>query len=187
MIRLFVGIELPENIKEQLYSLRGGVPNARWVEKENLHITLRFIGNIDEDDANYLHDSFAQIQAPAFELTMAQVGFFANGMQMRHLWAGVSNYQALDFLHDKLNSVVTRHGLGTDKHKFHAHSTLANLRGTSVEDVHKFLEYNNLFRSEPFYADHFTLFSSHKRSSGDGSYYRVEAQYPLFGWNEEQF
>lgn len=182
MIRLFAGIELPENIKEQLYSLRGGVPNAKWVEKDNLHITLRFIGNIDEDDANYLHDSFSQIQAPAFDLAMTQVGFFASGLQMRHLWAGVSNFYPLDFLHDKLDSVVNRHGLGPDNHKFHAHATLAKLRGTSVEDVHKFLEYNNLFRSENFYVDHFTLFSSHPRTDGDGSYYRVEAQYPLFGY-----
>lgn len=64
MIRLFAGIELPENIKEQLYALRGGVPNAKWVEKDNLHITLRFIGNIDEDDANDLHDGFMQLRAP---------------------------------------------------------------------------------------------------------------------------
>lgn len=75
MIRLFAGIELPENIKEQLYALRGGVPNAKWVEKDNLHITLRFIGNIDEDDANDLHDGFMQLRAPAFDLQMAQVGF----------------------------------------------------------------------------------------------------------------
>ena len=145
-------------------------------------VKMRFIGNIDENDAEYLHDGFSQIQAPAFDLQMAQVGFFANGMQMRHLWAGVSNYQALDFLHDKLESVVSRHGLGADKHKFHAHCTLAKLRGTTAEDVQKFIEYNNLFRSESFYIDHFTLFSSHPRSDGDGSYYRVEAQYPLFGY-----
>ena len=182
MIRLFAGIELPENIKEQLYALRGGVPNAKWVEKDNLHITLRFIGNKDEDDANDLHDGFMQLRAPAFDLQMAQVGFFANGLQMRHLWAGVSNYQALDFLHDKLESVVSRHRLPPDKHKFHAHCTLAKLYGAGVEDVHKFLEYNNLFRSPDFHIDHFTLFSSHPRTDGDGSYYRVEAQYPLFGY-----
>ena len=182
MIRLFAGIELPENIKEQLYALRGGVPNAKWVEKDNLHITLRFIGNIDEDDANDLHDGYMQPRAPVFDLHMAQGGAFANGLQMRHLWAGVSNYQALDFLHDKLESVVSRHRLPPDKHKFHAHCTLAKLYGTGVEDVHKFLEYNNLFRSPEFHIDHFTLFSSHPRTDGDGSYYRVEAQYPLFGY-----
>ncbi len=182
MIRLFAGIELPENIKEQLYALRGGVPNARWTEKDNLHITLRFIGNIDEHEANYLHDGFSQIQAPAFDLSMAQVGFFASGAQMRHLWAGVSNYNALDFLHDKIESVISRHGLGADKHKFHAHVTLAKLRGTTAEDVQKFLSYHSLFRSDNFYVDHFTLFSSHPHHDGNGSYYRVEAQYPLFGY-----
>ncbi len=182
MIRLFTGIELPENIKEQLYSLRGGVPNAKWTEKDHMHITLRFIGNIDENIANDLHDGFTQIHAPAFDLQMAQVGFFANGLQMRHLWAGVNNYQALDFLYDKIESVVSRQKLPANKHKFHAHCTLAKLYGTSVEDVHKFLEYNNLFRSEYFHIDHFTLFSSHPRTDGDGSYYRVEAQYPLFGY-----
>ena len=183
MIRLFAGIELPDHIKDQLYALRGGVPNAVWTERDNLHITLRFIGNIDEHDAEYLHDGFAQIQAPAFDLEMAQVGFFANGTQMRHLWAGVSTFRALDFLHDKLESVAVRHGLGPDKHKrFHAHCTLAKLRGTTAEDVQEFIEYHNLFRSDTFSVDHFTLFSSHPRTDGDGSYYRVEAQYPLFGY-----
>ena len=66
MIRLFAGIELPEDIKDQLYALRGGVPNAKWVERDNLHITLRFIGNIDEDVAADLHEGFMQIKAPAF-------------------------------------------------------------------------------------------------------------------------
>lgn len=75
MIRLFAGIELPDHIKDQLYALRGGVPNAVWTERDNLHITLRFIGNIDEHEAEYLHDGFSQIQAPAFDLEMAQVGF----------------------------------------------------------------------------------------------------------------
>ncbi len=182
MIRLFAGIELPDNIKDELYALRGGVPGAKWTERDNLHITLRFIGNIDEDDANDLHDGFMQIQAPAFSLSMTQVGFFATGAQIRHLWAGVSYYQPLDFLHDKIESVINRYGLGADPRKFHAHATLAKLNGTTAEDVQRFIEYNNLFHSEEFTVDHFTLFSSHKRSDGDGSYYRAEAEYPLFGY-----
>lgn len=182
MIRLFAGIEFPEHIKDQLYSLRGGVPGATWTEKDNLHITLRFIGNVDEHDANDLHDGFMQIQAPAFNLQMTQVGFFATGSQMRHLWTGVNYYQPLDFLHDKIESVINRYKLGSDKHKFHAHSRLAKLHGTTPEDVQKFIEYHNLFRSDEFYVDHFTLFSSHKRTDGDGSYYRAEAEYPLFGF-----
>ena len=139
MIRLFAGIELPEDIKDQLYALRGGVPNAKWVERDNLHITLRFIGNIDEGVADDLHDGFMQIKAPAFDLQMAQVGFFATGSQLHHLWAGVCNYQALDFLHDKIESVVSRNRLPPDKHKFHAHCTLAKLYGAGIEDVQKFL------------------------------------------------
>lgn len=182
MIRLFAGIELPEDVKDHLYSLRGGVFGARWVEKDNLHLTLRFIGNVDENDAEYLHDDFCRIQAPAFDLALTQVGFFANGSQMRHLWAGVSNYNALDFLHDKIDYIVQRHGLGIDKHKFHAHATLAKLRGTPEEDVFKFLSYHNLFRTRDFHVDKITLFSSHPHHDGNGSYYRVEAEYPLFGY-----
>ncbi len=75
MIRLFAGIDFPEHIQEQLYSLRGGVPGASWKPKENLHITLRFIGNVDEADADYIHEGFMQIRAPAFNLQMTQVGF----------------------------------------------------------------------------------------------------------------
>ena len=180
MIRLFAGIDLPEHIKDQVYSLRGGVPNALWVARDNLHITLRFIGNVDEHEADDLHTSLMQISAPAFMLSMTQVGYFANGSQMRHLWTGVSNYGALDFLHDKIDSVVRRHRLGTDKHKFHAHATIAKLRGTPEEEVFKFLSYHNLFRSDEFYVDRFTLFSSHPHHDGNGSYYQKEAEYPLY-------
>ncbi|MCQ2914213.1 MAG: RNA 2',3'-cyclic phosphodiesterase [Alphaproteobacteria bacterium] len=185
MIRLFAGIDFPEHIQEQLYSLRGGVPGASWKPKENLHITLRFIGNVDEADADYIHEGFMQIRAPAFNLQMTQVGFFATGSQMRHLWTGVNYYQPLDFLHDKIENVLNRYKIPLDKHKFHAHATLATLRGTTPEDVQKFIEYNNLFKSDEFYVDHFNLYSSHKKTRGEeGSYYKIEAQYPLFGFYE---
>ena len=180
MIRLFAGIDLPEDVKEHIYTLRGGVHGAKWVNKENLHVTLRFIGNIDETDAEYLHANFCRIQARAFNLALTQVGFFATGSQIRHLWTGVSNFNDLDFLHDKIDTIVQRHNLGADTHKFHAHVTIAKLRGASEEDVFKFLAYNNLFRTREFRVDKITLFSSHPHHDGIGSYYRAEAEYPLY-------
>ncbi len=179
MIRLFVGLELPEDIKEHVYNLRGGIPNTRWLNKENLHLNLRFIGDIEESDANYLHDYLAQINFHAFDLSLTQVGLFTQGNQPKHLWVGVDNYHILDDLSARIENAVQKSGQPNIARKFHAHTTIAKFRGANWDKIQEFIAFHNLFRTRPFRVNHFTLFSSHPHHNGGGSFYRVEAQYPL--------
>ena len=179
MIRLFTGIELPDDIKDQVYSLRGGVPLAKWVERDKLHLTLRFLGNIQENVADNIHDELCQLRFPAFNLALAQVGYFATGDVPHHLWTGVNYYQALDDLSAKIDTIARNNGVKNDRFKFHAHVSLASLKGTSMNDVFQFISANNLFRTREFKVYYFTLFSSHARENGEGKYYRIEARYPL--------
>lgn len=179
MIRLFTAIELPEEIQEQVYSLRGGVPLARWVDKEKLHLTLHFIGNIQEDIADEIHYEMTHLRFPSFNLALTEVGYFETAGVPHHIWVGVSYYQALDDLSAKIARICEQHGVQNDRFKFHAHVTLASLHGTTMDDVHKFIAMNNLFRTPEFQVYYFTLFSSHARAAGEGKYYRIEARYPL--------
>lgn len=179
MIRLFTGIELPENVQNQLYSLRGGLPMAKWVAKEKLHLTLRFIGNIHEDVGNNIHDELCRLRFPAFNLSLTELGYFETGGIPHHVWCGVNYYQALDDLSYKIDTILRNNGVQNDRFRFHAHVSLASLYGTSISDVMTYISQNNLFRSDEFKVYYFTLFSSHARQNGEGKHYRVEARYPL--------
>lgn len=96
MIRLFVGLALPEGLRERLTGLRGQVPGARWVPPENLHITLRFIGEVDEAAAADLDMALARVDVPPLEVAVGGVGHFASRGLVRSLWAGVDRDTALD-------------------------------------------------------------------------------------------
>ena len=181
MLRLFIGIEPPQNIAEQLYSLHGGVPLARWVPQEKLHLNLAFLGNIDEDKARDIHDQLQQVQFPAFELTFKGLGYFADGDRPHHLWCDVQDKQPLQALHTKISKIVQDCRVNNDRFRqFTPHLTLASLHGTTLTEVMSFIAANNLFKTDTFQVTHFSLISSHARDDSDaGKYYRIEAQYPL--------
>lgn len=179
MIRLFVGLELPEDIKEHIYTLHGGVPSAHWVDKEKLHLNLCFIGNVQEDVGENIHDKLCQLRFPAFTLGFKQIGYFETSGIPHHLWVGVDYYQALDELAAKISNVVRECGVQNDRFKFHAHVNIASLKGTSIVDVMNFVAANNLFKTRQYHVYYFTLFSSYARENGEGKLYRVEARYPL--------
>jgi len=176
MIRLFVGLELPEAIRNALSALEIGLPGAHWVPEENLHLTLRFIGDVDEGEANDFHDALTGVRAPGFKLTVAGTGVFETGQRPHTLWAAVNKCEALVRLQGKVESALVRAGCGREGRKFTPHITLARVRGTSMERLQPVLTALALVRAEaPI--DHFTLFSS-QLGSGD-PLYTPEAEYPL--------
>lgn len=177
MIRLFVGLELPEDVRFALAGLCGGVPGADWVASESLHLTLRFIGDITESDADDVHDALLRVRAPGFALTLAGVGHFATGEELRVLWAGVERNAALTQLQRNVESALVRMGLAPETRRFHPHVTLARCAGVPAPRAQAFLAQNALFRTGPFEVDRFTLFSSLRRA--EGAIYTAEADYPL--------
>jgi len=178
MIRLFTAIEIPESVRLRLSLLQGGVPGARWVPIENMHLTLRFIGEVDHAVARDIDDVLAEIRAPSFPLALKGVGEFGR-KEARSLWAGVSDGQALQHLAAKVESALQRMGLPAETRKYSPHLTLARLKDVAIGEIQTFLTAHALFQSEPFEVKAFTLFSSQKTASG--SRYRMESVYPLAG------
>jgi len=176
MIRLFVALELPEAVRDRLVALQGGVPGARWATNGQLHLTLRFIGEVAENVGHDVDDALLSIRAPGFELELSGVGEFG-GKNPRALWAGVRANGALLHLQKKVETALQRIGLEPEARKFSPHVTLARLRASPREKVVAFLSHYNLFSSGPFRIDRFVLFSSHQGSGG--SVYHAERIYPL--------
>lgn len=177
MIRLFVAIELPEDVRGRVAALCGGVPGAKWVKPENLHLTLRFIGEVPEDRFHDIDAALAQIRAPAFEVELDGVGCFPPRGQARVLWVGVTKNGALAHLYGKVESALVRTGLKPEGRKYSPHVTLARLKGAPVRRIQEFVAEHNLFRAGPFPVVNFTLFSSFLSQSG--AIHRAEASYPL--------
>lgn len=177
MVRLFVGVELPEDVRERLSSLGGGVPGARWVPPENLHLTLRFIGEVAGDEADDIYHALSAVRPRSFDITLSGVGHFETGGEVRALWVGVERNAELVALRDRIESTLVRLGLPPEGRRFMPHVTLARLRDTPVHRVSAFLAHNSLFRAGPISIGHFTLFSSFLQSSGP--IYTAEADYPL--------
>jgi 2'-5' RNA ligase len=176
MIRLFVGLEIPERIRAALLSLQAGVPGARWTRPEQFHMTLRFIGEVDGATANDIDDALSSIRAQPFTLELAGVGEFG-GKKPRALWAGIRASDALIHLQRKIEAALQRLGLDAEQRKFTPHVSLARLKETPRGRVMDFLTDHALFASGPFEVRHFVLFSSQLGSNG--SIYRPERLYAL--------
>ncbi|MBX6369791.1 MAG: RNA 2',3'-cyclic phosphodiesterase [Rhodospirillales bacterium] len=177
MIRLFVGIALPPELKLRLSTLTGGLPGAKWVDTGNLHLTLRFIGEVDEGLATDIDEALLQIRAHAFELELAGVGQFGAGEKTRSLWVGVERNERLLQLHDKVEHALTRVGIAPEMRKYSPHVTLARFKYVHAARVQEFIERHALFRAPPFRVDHFSLVASYLTKGG--SIYEDKADYRL--------
>ena len=177
MPRLFVALEIPGPVRERLALVQGGVPGARWVRPENLHLSLRFIGEVDEHAAADLDAQFGRISAGGFDLRIADVGSFGPDRNPTVLWAGAPRCDALQHLRDKVDRAVVAAGLTADDRKFKPHVTLARLKNGHRERVHRWLSDNAFLSTAPFPVDRFVLFRSHLNRNGAS--YEALAEYPL--------
>lgn len=178
MPRLFTGIEIPSGIAQALDMLRGGLPGARWIDRENYHVTLRFIGDVDDVAAREAAYALGQIRRAAFELHFEGLASFG-GRKPRAVIASVAPQPALFDLQAEQERLMRRIGLEPEPRKYTPHVTLARLRSSSSLDVAEYLAARGYFRTAPFKVSQFVLFSS--RASTGGGPYVVEASYPLAG------
>jgi RNA 2',3'-cyclic 3'-phosphodiesterase len=177
MLRLFVALAFPEDIAARLDALTGGVPGADWVESDNYHLTLRFVGETPEDRAEDLAYALLGVRAEPFDIEFAGVGHFATGDEVRALWAGLRKSPALEALHHKIEEACRRQGFEPSPRKFTPHVTLARLKEAPLAKVQDFLVHNALFKAGPVRVDRFALFSSLRRAGG--SVYTQEAEFFL--------
>lgn len=182
-MRLFVALAVPDPVAQRLMLLQGGVPGARWQRREQLHLTLRFIGEVDGSDARAIDDALAGIDAPAFDLQLHGVGQFGN-KQPHALWAAARKNELLEHLARKVDTAIRRVGQPQDAHKFMPHVTLARLSRPDLDKLREWLVAHALATSDEFPVSAFCLYSS--KLTSDGSIYRVEQEYPLRGYDDAE-
>ena len=172
MLRLFVGIDPPPELKLSIATLCVGLPGARWIDAGNYHITLRFIGTADEALAADIDAALLRVKAPRFAVTLAGIGSFGG----RELWIGVEKNDALTHLRDKVESALVRLGLEPEGRRFTPHVTLARLK-RGEDRLEAFMRTHALYRAAPFPVAHFSLVASYLTKAG--SVYEDQADYPL--------
>jgi 2'-5' RNA ligase len=176
MPRLFSAIEIPTGVAERLTMLRAGLTGARWVDPENYHLTLRFIGDVDGATARDFTAALGAIMAAPFELEVSGLGSFGGG-KPRAIFAGISPSQGLEALQRANERAAREAGLPPEGRNYKPHVTLARLKGARAEAVAAYLERQGGIGPEPFTVSRFVLYSS--RNSVGGGPYVVEAAYPL--------
>jgi len=177
MPRLFIAVDLPETIKENLESMSFGIPGAKWVAPEQLHLTVRFIGEVDGAVFRDIRDILNEIRFAPFSLQLKGVGYFPPRGAPRVLWVGLEKSEPLHLLRKKIDSALLRVRVEPEGRKFSPHITLARLKNSPVQKIANFLAGNGLFSQEPFQVEDFKLYSS--VLSPKGAYHRVERIYSL--------
>jgi RNA 2',3'-cyclic 3'-phosphodiesterase len=179
MPRLFVALPVPEEIADELAALQSGVPDAHWQTAENLHVTLCFCGEVQGAVMRDLEEELSDIAGPRFSVTLASVGQFSTGKQPRALVALVEKNERLDWLQQKVSTVARNVGIEIERRKFRPHVTLARFASGAETGHHiaQFMASHSTFRSAPWVAEHFSLYSS-RRGRG-GPIYTEEATYAL--------
>jgi 2'-5' RNA ligase len=177
MIRLFVALGLPAVVCERLALVRAPLPGARWVAPENMHVTLRFIGEVEPPVAAEIDTLLSRIAAPDFDIRLAGLGTFGSRGRVRALWAGVEQTEPLAHLQAKIEAASARAGLAPEGRKFHPHVTLARCKNGREGPAAEFVATYGGFDLPAIPIDAFTLYSSHLGSSG--AIYTAEAVYPL--------
>ena len=177
MIRLFAAIEMPQDVRRRMAGLAAGVPSARWVAEENLHLTLRFIGEVGEDRVDDIAAALAGVKGAPFTLTLAGVGHFSSKRRVRSLWVGLEPNGELEALYDRVESALVRAGLAPEGRKFSPHVTLARLKAVPAAKVADWLAMGAQFTVPPIPVEGFTLLSSFLSSSG--AIYSTVQDFPL--------
>ncbi len=176
-LRLFAALALPDAIAELLLALQKGVPGASWRPRENLHLTLRFFGELTEPAADDLDAELGAIGVSPFDLQLKGAGWFG-GSDPHALWIGARGCEGLKKLAAACERAARRAGLKPEPRKFTPHVTLATLGGAALGSVQAFEARLGLFEAPPFRVERFGLYSSFTRKSAP-SLYRCEAEYGL--------
>lgn len=174
--RLFVALRPPRAIRAALIGAMHGLAAARWQSDEQLHLTLRFIGEVDRHRAEDIAAALGVLHAPAVAARIAGVGLFERQGRPHTIWAGVEPPTPLAALHRKVDQCLARVGVAPETRAFMPHITLARLN-RSAGPVAPFLALHGDLASAPFLFDHVILYES--ELAHGGSRYHPVARYPL--------
>lgn len=179
MNRLFVALALPDHVRAALSGLRRGFPGARWVAEENFHLTLRFIGEVDNRAMDDIAEELDRVREPGFDLELDGFGSFETKGKVRALWARILASEDLNHLQRKIDTALDAVGVARETRRFKPHVTLARFRDAPLDRVNELICEASPFSAGPFPIGSFTLFRSFLHR--DGPVYRPEMVYPLDG------
>ena len=177
MPRLFIAVDLPAEIKNNLEKMSFGIPGAKWIDPQQIHLTVRFIGEVDGTTFLDIKTALEQVSLKPFSLALKGVGHFPPRGKPRVLWVGIEQSQPLQSLKGRIDKILATVGLQPEGRKFSAHITLARLKNSPIHMVANFLAGNGLFSQEPFEIKDFKLYSS--TLTPKGAIHKVEKVYPL--------
>jgi len=177
LIRLFIGIPMPADIRMRLSLMASGLPGARWTCEKSYHLTLRYIGEVDQGIADDIDAVLGHINVEPFDTTLSGIGYFGKAKSARAVWAGIARNDTLIRLQHKIEIALQHMGLPAEERKYAPHVTLARLRGTPARRLEAYVADHGTFATGPFQVNGFTLFSSFLSSSG--AIYTPEVQYEL--------
>ena len=177
MPRLFIALDLPDPMKKNLAALFFGIPGARWVALDQLHLTVRFIGDVDGSLFLDIKSTLKEVSLSPFDVQLKGVGHFPPRGAPRVIWVGLKKSEPLQALRKKIDTTLLKVGLEPEGRKFSPHITLARLKNTPVQKIANFLSGNGLFSQEPFQVNDFMLYSS--TLTRKGAIHKIERVYSL--------
>jgi 2'-5' RNA ligase len=166
MPRLFIAIDMPEQVQDQISDLYTAIQGARWVPHDQLHITMRFIGETDTATETSIIASLEHIRFEPFHIAVKSTGFFPLRKDPQVLWVGIDNSPELENLQRSIERSLTALGINPDSRVFHPHVTVARLDRPHKDRVVQFITDNHLFKTEPFEIDEFHLYRSYLGKNG---------------------
>jgi 2'-5' RNA ligase len=176
MHRLFTALRPPASVREQLLDLMEGLPGARWQDDDQLHLTLRFIGEVDARTADDVAAALGAVRHPPVTMALEGVGKFGSRGRVNALWAGVRPHDELAHLHRKIDQALVRAGLEPERRAYLPHITLARF-GRDGAAPDPWIARHAGLSSPPFSIGHFELYES--RLGSDGASYEIVERYPL--------
>jgi len=177
MLRLFIAVDVPDDIRTLMCGMGGSIPGARAVPADQLHLTLKFLGDTDSGLLPDIKDALAEIEFPLFTICLKRVGHFPPRGNPRVLWAGIDPVMEVTALRNKVEKALAGIGIERDPRKFSAHVTLARLKNSPLNRVTQFLAGNSFFETPPFTVREFLLYSS--SLTARGAAHTVLAAFPL--------
>lgn len=179
-MRLFIALELPQAIRKELTALQKDLQkagaDAKWVEPGNIHLTVKFLGNVEPDKAKKIVALLNKLfqHQPAFETALDEIGCFPSVGAPRVVWAGLTDEgKLLERIAQKTEEELGKMGFGKENRPFTAHATLARIRSVRNRTALalKIQDLNKDFRKKTFRIDNITLFES--RLSPQGPTYSI--------------
>ena len=165
-MRLFIAIELPDDLKRLLGRLRSDIPGARWVPTEQIHLTMAFLGEVEESTQERLKGELARIYVPAFQLRFTGIGCFPNPRRPRVVWIGLEPEALLTELAARVREAVLTCGIPQEERPFSPHITLARLKVPSFREIGVLIEQHQKQKLPPFQVREFKLFESRLTPQG---------------------